>query len=59
MHTHDATPSHLDLVALLEVAVQAAHAGAAILQSYANNRDDLVIDHKARNDLVSQADREA
>jgi len=59
MHTHDTPSPHLDLVGLLEVAVQAAHAGAAILQSYANNRDDLVIDHKARNDLVSQADREA
>lgn len=59
MDTHDTSAPHLDLVGLLEVAVQAAHAGAAILQSYANNRDDLVIDHKARNDLVSQADREA
>ena len=49
----------LDLVALLDAAVNAAHSGAAILQSYANNRDDLIIDHKARNDLVSQADREA
>lgn len=49
----------LDLVSLLDTAVNAAHAGAAVLQSYANNRDDLVIDHKARNDLVSQADREA
>lgn len=43
----------------LEVAVQAAHAGAAILQSYAANRSDLIIDTKMRNDLVSQADREA
>ena len=34
-------------------------AGAAILQSYAHHRADLVIDRKARNDLVSQADREA
>lgn len=59
MHTPNTPSTHLDLVGLLEVAVQAAHAGAAILQSYANNRDDLVIDHKARNDLVSQADREA
>lgn len=59
MHTPNTPSTHLDLVSLLEVAVQAAHAGAAILQSYANNRDDLVIDHKARNDLVSQADREA
>src|SRR5690606_39036033 len=43
----------------LETAVQAAHAGAAILQAYANNRSELVIDTKMRNDLVSQADREA
>jgi len=59
MHTHDAVTAPLDLTGLLDAAVQAAHAGAAILQSYANHRDDLVIDHKARNDLVSQADREA
>lgn len=43
----------------LETAVQAAHAGAAILQAYAANRSELVIDVKMRNDLVSQADREA
>ena len=49
----------LDLGAAIDVAVCAAHAGAAVLQSYAHHRADLVIDHKARNDLVSQADREA
>ncbi|ARP89606.1 inositol monophosphatase [Bordetella genomosp. 9] len=49
----------LDLCAALDAAVTAAHAGAAILQSYAHHRSDLVIDRKARNDLVSQADREA
>lgn len=49
----------LDLGHALEAAVQAAHAGAAVLQAYARNRADLVIDFKARNDLVSQADREA
>lgn len=49
----------LDLGAALDAAVTAAHAGAAILQSYAHHRSDLVIDRKARNDLVSQADREA
>ena len=49
----------LDLGAAIDIAVCAAHAGAAILQSYAHHRNDLVIDHKARNDLVSQADREA
>ncbi|OZI21475.1 inositol monophosphatase [Bordetella genomosp. 9] len=49
----------MDLCAALDAAVNAAHAGAAILQSYAHHRADLVIDRKARNDLVSQADREA
>lgn len=49
----------LDLGSALDAAVQAAHAGAAVLQAYARNRADLVIDFKARNDLVSQADREA
>ncbi len=58
------TPTHslgspLDLCAAIDAAVTAAHAGAAILQSYAHHRADLVIDRKARNDLVSQADREA
>lgn len=51
--------SPIDLCAALDAAVTAAHAGAAILQSYAHHRADLVIDRKARNDLVSQADREA
>jgi len=51
--------SVLDLKTALDTAVSAAHAGAAILQSYAQRRGELVIDHKARNDLVSQADREA
>jgi myo-inositol-1(or 4)-monophosphatase len=49
----------IDLCAAIDAAVTAAHAGAAILQSYAHHRADLVIDRKARNDLVSQADREA
>lgn len=51
--------SSLALSSSLEAAVQAAHAGAAILQAYATNRSELVIDVKMRNDLVSQADREA
>lgn len=51
--------SPLALGAAIDVAVCAAHAGAALLQSYAHHRADLVIDRKARNDLVSQADREA
>ena len=49
----------VDLGSALDAAVHAAHAGAAVLQAYARNRADLVIDFKARNDLVSQADREA
>ena len=44
---------------LLETALNAAREGAAILQAYAHQRADLVIDHKGRNDLVSQADRES
>ncbi|MGN6578901.1 MAG: inositol monophosphatase family protein [Bordetella sp.] len=54
-------PKHslLDLRAAIDAAVTAAHTGAAVLQSYAHHRADLIIDHKARNDLVSQADREA
>src|SRR5699024_3121207 len=49
----------LSLTPCLEAAINAAHAAAAILQSHAHHRSDLVVDHKARNDLVSQADREA
>ena len=60
MQTPSSSPkAALDLGAAIDTAVSAAHAGAAILQSYAHRRDDLVIDHKAHNDLVSQADREA
>lgn len=43
----------------LEAAVSAALAAASILQTHAHNRGNLIIDTKARNDLVSQADREA
>lgn len=43
----------------LEVAVRAAHAGAAVLQRHRLSRSSLIIDQKGRNDLVSQADREA
>lgn len=49
----------LALSSSLETAIHAAHVGAAILQAYASNRSELVIDFKMRNDLVSQADREA
>ena len=41
----------------LSTAIDAARAAAAVLQSYAKRRTELVIDHKGRNDLVSQADR--
>jgi myo-inositol-1(or 4)-monophosphatase len=57
---NDGMPSsRLPLSDCLGAAVSAAHAAAAILQAHFSNRDDLVIDKKARNDLVSQADREA
>ena len=44
---------------LLDIAVRAAHAGAAVLQAHRASSERLVIDKKGRNDLVSQADREA
>lgn len=43
----------------LEIAVRAAQAGAAVLQSHRLSRHKLVIDQKGKNDLVSQADRDA
>ena len=49
----------LPLSDYLETAVRAAHAGAAILQQHRATPGALVIDHKGRNDLVSQADRES
>src|SRR3546814_15262892 len=52
-------PARLPQAGGRDAAVTAAHAAAAILQSHFHRRDDLVIDKKARNDLVSQADREA
>lgn len=51
--------SQLPLTNCLEAAVTAAHAAAAILQSHAHHRGDLVISKKKLNDLVSQADKEA
>lgn len=51
--------SQLPLTSCLETAVTAAHAAAAILQSHAHRRSDLVISHKKMNDLVSQADHDA
>lgn len=49
----------LPLTEYLETAVQAAHAGAAVLKNYRSSPSSLVIDFKGRNDLVSQADRES
>lgn len=50
----------VSLSAALDAAVTAAHSAAGVLQSYAHNhRAQLVVDVKSRNDLVSQADREA
>lgn len=51
--------SRLPLSDCLDAAVTAAHAAAAILQAYASDRSELIITSKMRNDLVSQADREA
>lgn len=51
--------SHLLSVECLDAAVTAAHTAAAILQAHAAHRADLAIDFKRRNDLVSQADRDA
>jgi myo-inositol-1(or 4)-monophosphatase len=50
---------HLLSADSLDAAVTAAHTAAAILQTHALHRDDLVVDFKTRNDLVSQADRDA
>ncbi len=51
--------SQLHLSEYLNAAITAARAGAAVLQAHFRQRDDLIIDKKARNDLVSQADRDA
>lgn len=50
---------YMDFNRALQAATMAAQGAAGILMMYANNRADLIIDHKCRNDLVSQADREA
>ncbi len=49
----------VSLSAALDAAVTAAHTAASIIQAYAKDRSQLVVDAKARNDLVSQADRDA
>ncbi|WP_026067987.1 inositol monophosphatase family protein [Pusillimonas noertemannii] len=51
--------SQFHLSEYLNAAISAARTGAAILQAHSLRRSDLVIDKKARNDLVSQADRDA
>ncbi len=51
--------SLIDFGIALDAGIKAAHAGASVLQAYSHRRADLIIDHKARNDLVSQADKEA
>jgi len=50
---------HLLSADCLDAAVTAAHTAAAILQTHALHRADLDVDFKMRNDLVSQADRDA
>jgi myo-inositol-1(or 4)-monophosphatase len=50
---------HLLSADCLDAAVTAAHTAAAILQTHALHRVELVVDFKTRNDLVSQADRDA
>lgn len=49
----------IELQPALKAALQAAEAAARILQHYAQRREELVIDFKMHNDLVSQADRQA
>lgn len=49
----------VSLAEALDAAVTAAHTAAGIIQAYASDRSRLVVNAKARNDLVSQADREA
>ena len=51
--------TNIDFQKALHAATEAAHQGAAILMEYFNHRDELVIEHKSRNDLVSQADKDA
>ncbi len=46
-----------DLNRAQTTAIEAARAAAEVLQSFSKRRAELVIDHKGRNDLVSQADR--
>ena len=49
----------VDFYHALETATTAAKEAAAVLTIYAQDHSKLSIDHKSRNDLVSQADRDA
>lgn len=49
----------IDFHLALKAATEAAHYGAAVLMSYFNHREELMIEYKSHNDLVSQADRDA
>ncbi|MDY3331134.1 MAG: inositol monophosphatase family protein [Pelistega sp.] len=51
--------THIDFHLALQAATEAAHHGAAVLMSYFNNREELMVEHKSHNDLVSQADKES
>lgn len=59
MSKYNAAALPVSLSEALDAAVTAAHTAAGVLQAYSRNRAQLIIDTKARNDLVSQADREA
>lgn len=48
-----------DFSRALNAGIMAAKSAATVLQAYANDRASLIIDTKSKNDLVSQADREA
>src|SRR5690606_31767423 len=56
---HSMPSSQFPLSQYLNDAISAARIGAAILQAHSLRRADLIIDKKARNDLVSQADHDA
>src|SRR5690625_4385980 len=49
----------IELQPALAAAIKAAHKPATILQHYAQRRDELTIDFKMHNELVSEADQEA
>lgn len=51
--------NQIDFYHALETATTASKEAASILTIYAKDHSQLSIDHKSRNDLVSQADRDA